>query len=505
MAKLILAHDLGTSGNKATLFSSDGQLIRSSQYTYPTHYFHNNWAEQDADDWWKAVCACSKEVLTGFDPQDVAVVSFSGQMMACVCVDEKGTPLRKAIIWADQRAETEANHIRAQISEEDFYHITGHKISPSYSLEKLMWVKNHEPEIYQRTYRMLQAKDYIIYKLTGNFVTDYSDASGSHLFDLSTLQWSDQIIGISGIDREKLPELYPSTTVAGEVTAVAAKASGLAVGTPVVCGGGDGLCASVGAGCVKEGIAYNYIGSSSWIAIATPRPVYDLQMRTFTFAHIVPGMYSPTGTMQAAGASYQWLRNELAGLETLEAEKQAVSTYEVMNQLVQTSPVGAKGLLYLPYLLGERSPRWNPNARGAFIGLKMEHTRADLFRAVLEGITLNLNIILDVFKEHVGIDEMILIGGGAKGEVWRQMMADIYQLPVVKPNLLEEATAMGAAITGGVGIGLFDRFDVIDQFLEMESRQFPITENVKAYERVKPIFEQAYQQLVGVFDSLSEL
>jgi len=352
---------------------------------------------------------------------------------------------------------------------------------------------------------MLQAKDYIIYKLTGNFVTDYSDASGSHLFDLSTLQWSDQIIGISGIDREKLPELYPSTTVAGEVTAVAAKASGLAVGTPVVCGGGDGLCASVGAGCVKEGIAYNYIGSSSWIAIDTPRPVYDLQMRTFTFAHIVPGMYSPTGTMQAAGASYQWLRNELAGLETLEAEKQAVSTYEVMNQLVQTSPVGAKGLLYLPYLLGERSPRWNPNARGAFIGLKMEHTRADLFRAVLEGITLNLNIILDVFKEHVGIDEMILIGGGAKGEVWRQMMADIYQLPVVKPNLLEEATAMGAAITGGVGIGLFDRFDVIDQFLEMESRQFPITENVKAYERVKPIFEQAYQQLVGVFDSLSEL
>lgn len=426
MPKYLLAHDLGTSGNKATLYTTDGELVKSVVASYSTKYFNNNWAEQDAEDWWRAVCDSTKAILRGLNNRDVAAVSFSGQMMGCLCVDRQGVPLRKAIIWADQRATQEADALLAQIEQPAFYRITGHRLSPSYSLAKLLWIKKNEPDVYRQTYKMLHAKDYIVFKLTGRFMTDFSDASGTNLFDLNTFQWSEELLTFSGIEHEKLPELCPSTTIAGEIDAKTAELTGLAIGTPVVMGGGDGMCAAVGAGCIKEGVAYNYLGSSSWIALTTRQPIYDPEMRTFNWAHIVPGYVSPCGTMQAAGSSYHWLKTQLCQMETELAKQQGVSPYELINRLLEQSPPGAKGLIYLPYLLGERSPRWNPDAKGAFIGLKMEHINADVYRAVLEGITLNLTLILNVFKQFADIREMIVIGGGAQGEVWRQIMADAY-------------------------------------------------------------------------------
>lgn len=503
MATYLLAHDLGTSGNKATLYTTDGELVNSVVASYPTNYFNNNWAEQDAEDWWRAVCNSTTQILRGLNNQDVAAVSFSGQMMGCLCVDRRGVPLRKAIIWADQRAEREVDTLRERLDEREFYRITGNRLSPSYGLAKLLWVKNNEPETYRQTHKMLHAKDYIVFKLTGRFVTDYSDASGTNLFDLNTFEWSENILAASGIAREKLPELRPSTFVAGEVGAAVAEQTGLAKGTPVVCGGGDGVCAGVGAGSVKEGVAYNYIGSSSWIALTTKQPVYDPEMRTFNFAHIIPGYISPCGTMQAAGSSYSWLKTQLCQMETEIAKQQGVSPYDLINRQIAASPPGANGLLYLPYLLGERSPRWDSSAKGAFIGLKMEHRRADVYRAVLEGITLNLALILEVFKQHVPIREMIVIGGGAQGEVWRQIMADAYRLNILKPHYLEEATSMGAAITGGVGAGVFQNFDVIDRFLKIETTQMPIDANVRVYEKLLPIFDASYHALKGIFRDLA--
>ena len=503
MATYLLAHDLGTSGNKATLYTTDGELVNSVVASYPTNYFNNNWAEQDAEDWWRAVCNSTTQILRGLNNQDVAAVSFSGQMMGCLCVDRRGVPLRKAIIWADQRAEREVDTLRERLDEREFYRITGNRLSPSYGLAKLLWVKNNEPETYRQTHKMLHAKDYIVFKLTGRFVTDHSDASGTNLFDLNTFEWSENILAASGIAREKLPELRPSTFVAGEVGAAVAEQTGLAKGTPVVCGGGDGVCAGVGAGSVKEGVAYNYIGSSSWIALTTKQPVYDPEMRTFNFAHIIPGYISPCGTMQAAGSSYSWLKTQLCQMETEIAKQQGVSPYDLINRQIAASPPGANGLLYLPYLLGERSPRWDSSAKGAFIGLKMEHRRADVYRAVLEGITLNLALILEVFKQHVPIREMIVIGGGAQGEVWRQIMADAYRLNILKPHYLEEATSMGAAITGGVGAGVFQNFDVIDRFLKIETTQMPIDANVRVYEKLLPIFDASYHALKGIFRDLA--
>ena len=503
MATYLLAHDLGTSGNKATLYTTDGELVNSVVASYPTNYFNNNWAEQDAEDWWRAVCNSTTQILRGLNNQDVAAVSFSGQMMGCLCVDRRGVPLRKAIIWADQRAEREVDTLRERLDEREFYRITGNRLSPSYGLAKLLWVKNNEPETYRQTHKMLHAKDYIVFKLTGRFVTDHSDASGTNLFDLNTFEWSENILAASGIAREKLPELRPSTFVAGDVGAAVAEQTGLAKGTPVVCGGGDGVCAGVGAGSVKEGVAYNYIGSSSWIALTTKQPVYDPEMRTFNFAHIIPGYISPCGTMQAAGSSYSWLKTQLCQMETEIAKQQGVSPYDLINRQIAASSPGANGLLYLPYLLGERSPRWDSSAKGAFIGLKMEHRRADVYRAVLEGITLNLALILEVFKQHVPIREMIVIGGGAQGEVWRQIMADAYRLNILKPHYLEEATSMGAAITGGVGAGVFQNFDVIDRFLKIETTQMPIDANVRVYEKLLPIFDASYHALKGIFRDLA--
>ena len=280
----------------------------------------------------------------------------------------------------------------------------------------------------------------------------------------------------------------------------------LAAGTPVVIGGGDGCCAATGAGVIKEGRAYNYIGSSSWIALATHKPVYDSTMRTFTWAHLIPGMFSPCGTMQAAGASYAWARDELAGPLLQLSKEQNISIYELMNQTAEASPVGSKGLLYLPYLLGERSPRWNPKATGAFIGLTVRHTRADMIRSVLEGITLNLRIILDALTAQGNqVTSMRIIGGGAKGKLWNQIMADVYGVPVQRLAVLEEATSLGAAVAGGVGVGIYKDFSMVEHMNPIASTVMPNPENQKIYNQLLPVFNAAYEALVPVYEQLARI
>lgn len=503
--KYIIAHDLGTSGNKATLFSEEGQLIGSTVYAYGTHYFNETWVEQDPEDWWKSICDTTRSLMakTRVDKRDIAAVSFSGQMMGCLCVDRNGTPLRPSIIWADQRAQAQQDAIVEKISLSDYYHIVGHRNSASYGLQKLMWVRDNEPDIYRRTYKTLNAKDFIVLRLTGKFYTEPSDGSSNACVDLNTLSWSEKLLDIAGIDMEKLPDMVPSTFVAGGVTRAAAEATGLAEGTPVVMGGGDGVCANVGAGSVRPGQTFSYVGSSSWIASTSEKPVFDDQMRTVTWAHIVPGLYAPNGTMQSAGGSYAWLKNQVCRFESAEAEKLGVSPYDLINAEIEQSPVGANGVIFLPYLLGERAPRWNVDARGAFIGLKMENERKDMLRSVLEGVTMNLGIILEILRQHIDISEILVIGGGAKGPVWRQMMADVYNAKIKVPCLLEEATSMGAAVTGGVGVGLFRDFDAIDRFIEVKSVHTPNPEAVAAYAPVKELFELCYQSLLPVYRKMA--
>ncbi len=337
--------------------------------------------------------------MRGVEASEIAVIAFSGQMMGCLCVDRDGRALRPAILYSDQRAVKECNSILQRIDAKEFYKTTGHRASASYSVEKLMWVKDHEPQVYAKTFKMLHAKDYLNFRLTGVMATEYSDASGTNVLDLNTLRWSEKIVRITGIDGEKLPLLKASTDVIGTLTLAAAKALGLPAGIPVAAGGGDGVCAGVGVGSVKPGITYNYLGSSSWIATTTKQPIYDEQMRTFVWAHAVPGYVHPCGTMQTAGGAYAWLKNEICTMEKAAAPERGGNPYELINKEIEKSPPGANGIVFLPYLLGERTPRWNPDAKGALLGLTLEHTRADVLRAVMEGITLNLSIILDIFRD----------------------------------------------------------------------------------------------------------
>lgn len=505
MQEYLIAHDLGTTGNKATLFSVNGELIKSITQTYGTRYFNGNWAEQNPLDWWDAVCVCNKRLLADVDKNRVAGVAFSGQMMGCVLVDRNGGVLRDAIIWADQRSLAQEQQLREKIEQKEFYHITGHKISASYSLEKLMWVRDHEPELFKRAYKMLLPKDYIIQRLTGAFVTDYSDASGTNALDLMACQWSGKILDAANICEDLLPELRPSTYTAGEVSPKLAEECGLAPGTKIIIGGGDGVCASVGAASVEEGVAYNYMGSSSWISYTSKTPFFDEEMRTFNWAHLIPGMYAPTGTMQAAGNSWSFMKEVLCdGLDGLAKEKNE-SVYQLMDDLLCKTQAGAKGLIYLPYLLGERSPRWDPFARGALIGLKMEHTKADILRAAIEGILMNLCIILDIFRAKVPISSINLIGGLAKGEPVRRILADIYGIPALRLNYLDEATSIGAAVTAGVGSGVLKDFSEIHRFIKVEERIEPDLVKNAEYRHLKDIFENSYHALRDVYRQLADI
>jgi len=499
MKRYLLAHDLGTSGNKATLFTTEGALVASVTESYGTHYFNTNWSEQDPAEWWRAVRDSTRGLVRNVDPSEIAVICFSGQMMGCLCVDRAGLPLRPAILYSDQRSVEQCDAVLRKIDARDFYRTVGHRASASYSATKLMWVRDHEPEVYARTFKVLHAKDYLNFRLTGVMATEYSDASGTNLLDLNTLAWSEKLVSITGLDGDKLPALHASTDVVGELMREAAAELGLRPGIPVVAGGGDGVCAGVGVGSVAPGITYNYLGSSSWIATTSREPIYDEQMRTFTWAHAVPGYVHPCGTMQTAGSSYAWLKNEICTAEKAQAAETGQSVYDLINAQVASAPPGANGLVFLPYLLGERTPRWNPDAKGALIGLTLSHTRADVLRAVMEGVTLNLSIILDIFRAHGPIDRITVIGGGAKGEIWRKIMADVYQAEVLRPNYLEEATSMGAAIIGGVGCGVFKSFDVASKFISITDRASPDPSAAGTYARTKALLNESYDALAPLF------
>jgi xylulokinase len=357
-----------------------------------------------------------------------------------------------------------------------------------------MWIRDHEPSVYSATDKTLQAKDYIVYKMTGVLATDYSDASGTNAFDLVHKCWSNPILRAVKIDPSLFPESYPSTTVIGRVTREAAALTGLQEGTPVVLGGGDGSCAIVGAGIYGRQKAYAILGSSSWIAFETDSPLDDEEMRFMTWAHLEDGKYEPCGTMQAAGLSIEWIKDVLANSEG----------FEQLEMIASHAPPGSKNLLYLPYLLGERSPRWDPNAKGCFIGLTSKHSRADIFRSVYEGIAYNLKTILNIFSDKVDLNDITLIGGGAKSTLWRHVLADVWAKPVKIPRYLEEATSIGAAIAGGVGVGLFKDFSICKQCNPILENIEPVIQNSQLYERLYPLFEASYRNLKEVFHELGE-
>jgi len=504
----IIAHDLGTSGDKATLFNESGKLISSSNASYNCYYPKPNWVEQDPDDWWNAVCLSTKDVLqkSKVKPADVIAITFSGQMMGCLPVNKNGVRLSNSIIWADSRSTMEADTIRSLINEDYFYQITGTSIAANYSLEKMMWLKNNANDIYKKTACFLNAKDYIVLKLTGKFATDYSDASSTNLFDIKNKKWSDEIISAAQIDKSKLPEPHPSTDVIGCIIPEVTEEIGLTCATKVVIGGGDGPCATVGAGAVKRGDSYNYFGSSSWISVTSDQPLFDPKQRTFNFCHLDPSLYMCVGTMQSAGGSYEWLKENFCTSEQQAAKITSLSSFRLMDCVAEKSSAGSHNILFLPYLLGERCPYWDPDAKGAFVGLTRSHNRADIIRSVYEGPIFNLRIILDIFREQgIKITDLCAIGGAVKSDLIARIMADIFEVNILRTAMSEEATSFGAAVCAGVGIGLFKDFKIVKDLIEINSNVQPDERNVRVYRKLYPIFKNSYEALISINKSLSAL
>ena len=501
MAEYILAHDLGTSGNKATLFSTDGTLVGSRTVAYPVYYDQPLWAEQDAEDWWRAVCDSTRELLGSYEvnAEDVKAVSFSGQMMGCLPVDREGNALCRSIIWADMRAEAQADALREKIDDDTFYNITGHRNTASYGIQKAMWLKEKRPEIYDATYKFLNAKDYMVYKLTGKFYTDCSDANSMDCLDLAKRQWSKKIVEASGVDFDKLPEVVESIFYVGNVTEEAAEVTGLSVHTKVIMGAGDGVAANVGAGSVAPGKSYCCMGTSAWVAATSEKPVLDPQKRIVCWAHAVPGMYSPNGTMQYAGGSYSWLKNTICLDEIRRGMEEGCSPYELMNAQIKESVPGAGGLLFLPHLLGERAPRWNADAKGVFFGLTATTERKDMLRSVMEGILMNLANCFEILKENTPIEELLLIGGSARSDVWQQAVADIYGVTVKVPRYIEEANSMGAAVIAGVGSGIYEDFSAIEKFIEVRETVEVQPEVHEVYEEIRGKYNALYDALLPMF------
>jgi xylulokinase len=499
MPACLLVHDVGTSGDKASLYDARGSLLAAVATPYPTSYPAPGCCEQDPERWWDAFVKSSSAVIrqAGVTERDVEAVSFSGQMMGCVAVDRDGHALRPALIWADTRAERQAREQETALGAEKIYRICGHRPSSSYSAAKIGWLRDNEPEIYRRAASFLQAKDYMLARATGRFVTDPSDASGTNLFDLERGTWSVELVESSGLDLERLPEIVPSTAIVGGLTRAAARELGLLEGTPVVAGGGDGSCAAVGAGVVDENDAYLSLGSSSWVGVCTKSPLLDPHMRTFTWAHLIQGSFLPTGTMQTAGLSYQWISDVL-----LEAAG-GIESETDLEGLAAHVDAGASGLLFLPYLLGERSPHWNPHARGAFVGLRMTHSSGHLVRAVMEGTAMNLRTIFDCFSEQgVSPTSLWAVGGGARSETYLAILASVFGVPVQVPIDVQAATGLGAAIAAGVGTGMFESWSIAREIRSVGASFAPEADKVALYASLHPTFLAAYDALQAVNESL---
>ena len=451
---MLIAHDLGTTGDKASLHEDDGRLLHAVTVSYPAHFGDGGFAEQDPQVWADAVLEATARLLrtAGADPTTVRGLVISGQMMGAVLLDQHLRPVRPAIIWADTRAEEQAHRLADRLGDQEAYELLGHRVNPTYSLEKIMWVRDHEPEVFARTRHVCLAKDYVVAHLTGRLATDRSDASSTNAYDQRAGTWSTRVLEAAEVDAELFPEILEATDVVGTLTPHAARETSLPASTPVLMGGGDGPIAAVGAGVVGPGDgAYVCLGTSSWVSFATAAPVLDPQRRTFTFDHVVPGRYVPTATMQAAGASAEWIHELLTpepGPDTLGALARSAAE------------VDPGDLVFLPYLLGERSPHWDPSARGAFLGIGRHHGRAHMMRAVLEGVAFTLGECLEAF-EDLGhrFEHIDAVGGGAQSDAWLQIMADVWGVPVRRRSVVEEANSLGAAVVASVGLGLVDGFD----------------------------------------------
>jgi len=484
---LMLGIDLGTSGVKTIAVNPEGKILSSYSVLYDLIQPRPGWSEQSAGDWWDAVVESIRGVLSdsAVDVAEVKALSLSGQMHGSVFLDKAGEVIRNPLLWNDTRTTAQCKWITDQLGEEALIGFVGNPALEGFTAPKLIWLRDNEPENYNRVHTLMLPKDYIVYKLTGRRSTEMSDAAGSLLLDVGNRSWSAEVAKALNIDMAILPEVLEATDVVDTISSEISQLTGLSTKVKVVAGGADNACGAVGNGIVKEGIALASIGTSGVVLAHTDSMQHDRGGRIHSFNHAVPHSWYLMGVMLSAGMSLSWLKNEIIR-----------SNYEDLNTQAAKIAPGSEGVVFLPYLYGERTPHRNPTARGNFFGLSGFHTQGHIIRSVFEGVAFGLRDSLDLIKGlGVNPSEIRVTGGGAKSQLWRQILADVFQAQVITLEA-DEGPAFGAALLAGVGAGIYRDIDqAVDQTIRTNGFTDPDKQNMKRYDEVYGLFRSLYQAL----------
>ena len=495
----VMGLDIGTSGVKALILSKTGEVISTANESYPLATPNSGWAEQNPNDWWQSVIKVIDKVVKkgNIEADKIAGLSLSGQMHSSVFLDDNMEVIRPAILWSDTRTAKQCKEIIEKTGGLDnLINKVSNPALEGFTAPKILWLKENEPKNYQKINFVLMPKDYIRYKLTGEINTEVSDAAGTLLFDVKKQEWSKEIIEKLDLDYNILPPVLNSIDIAGQINKSTAEMTSLSLGTPVAAGGADNACGAVGSGIIKEGRVMVSIGSSGVVLAQSSQPKADQKGRIHLFNHAKPDSWYMMGVMLSAGMSFNWLKEKLF---------QDKLDYDNLNQKAANVEVGSEGLIFLPYLYGERTPHADANARGVFFGISGRHQQKHFIRAVMEGVTFGLKDSLRLIeKQNVDIKEIRAIGGGAKSEVWQQIMADILGYPINLLNV-EEGPAYGAALIAGVGVGLFNSFETVaDNIIKVKKTVQPNKENVKKYKKYYGLYRELYPSLKNEYKKLSD-
>lgn len=504
----VLGVDLGTSATKTILMDENGTILASRSQTYPLYEPENGWAEQDPLDWRRAVYSTIKAIVAEnlVPPEAIAAIGLSGQMHGLVMLEEGGGVLGTSIIWCDQRAAAQTREMLELVPMETWLDITGNPPLAGWTAAKILWVRENEPERFARCRHILLPKDYIRYELTGGFATDVSDASGMQLLDLKNRSWSSHILERLAIPRQLLPQVFESPQVTGRLQPAAAAELGLTTNTVVVAGGSDNACAALGTGVVETGQAFTTIGTSAVVYTHVDRLPHIPDGGLHVCCCAVPGCYHTMGGPQSAGLSLEWFKKEFCSDLIQQEQSGGPSFYDAMNQLAGEIPIGSDHLLYLPFLMGERTPHIRPDYRGAFLGLNTIHTKGHMLRAIMEGISYCLADCNQLLRQQgVQVDTMYACGGGCRSKLWRQMLADLFQC-AVRTLEQEEGPAYGSAILAGVGAGLFpDVRQACRRFLREKELTSPNPDSSAAYAAYHRLYDRFYESLAGPYAELAGL
>ena len=506
-ADYLLGIDIGTTGSKALLIHTTGEPAAEATAEYPMSTPHPLWAEQDPAEWWSATLTAIREALAraGATGTQVAGVGLTGQMHGLVLLDAAGQVLRPCIMWNDQRTAEQCAAITQSVGAARILQLTGNPVLPGFTAPKIVWVREHEPQVWGRIAHVLLPKDYIRYRLTGALLGEVSDASGTALFDVGRRQWSEEMLAAVGIPRAWLPEVTESPEPGATISPEAAERTGLRAGTPVVGGGGDQAAQAVGCGIVREGLVSATLGTSGVVFAASDAYRVEPAGRLHAFCHAVPGMWHLMGVMLSAAGSFRWYRDTLGEAEVADARKRGRSAYELLTEQAAGVAAGCEGLLFLPYLSGERTPHPDPHARGAFVGLTLRHTKAHLTRAVLEGVSYGMGDSLSLMRDlGVAIRQVRASGGGARSRLWRQMLADVFRTPIATLNVTQGA-ALGAALLAGVGVGVFADVPAAAEQVVRVVEELPPGPDADVYARYYPRYRALYPALAAEFAALAKV